>query len=168
MNRRTFGFLAKAIGITTAEYGQFFGVSAEEITAEKAVTEEAERALLAWQETHASHVEYALLCFRLWHRQDLLEELMEDFANVTDLSNLHEVTERAQERYGMHFMDELTRLTTTIEIVMPDQEYFATLAAKGLVTAPSYGMHVSAFQHAILRAHREGLRIEILDSTGKP
>lgn len=166
MNRRTFGFLAQAIGISADEYGQFFGITAEEIAAEQVVSEDAERALLAWQETHASHVEYALLCFRLWHRPDLLEELMEDFANVTDLSALQEVTERALERYGMHFMDELTRLTTRIEIVMPDQEYFDTLATEGLVTAPSFGMHVSAFQHAIIRAQREGLRIEILDSTG--
>jgi hypothetical protein len=168
MNRATFAFLATAIGITPAEYGRFFGTTAEAIAATETVSEECEHALLDWQDTHALHVEVALLGFRLWHRTDLLAELIEDFATTADLAEQHLVTQRARERYWPHYMDDLAKLTTRVEVVMPDAGYFAALAAEGQVTAPSLGMHISVFQHAILRARREGIHIEVLDSTGNP
>lgn len=168
MNKSTFNFLAQAIGIRASEYPEFFGLSADELNSSGVVVEAAEKKLLEWQASHASHVEYALLCFRVWHKREVLEEIMADYAAVTDLKDLHELSGRARERCSAHIMDDLTRLSTKIQIVIPDERYFKALSDQGLVSSPSFGMHIAAFHHAVLLAHREGLRVEILDPAGNP
>lgn len=161
MNRETFEFLAAAIGIRDHEYEKFFGFSAATLRREKTVSDEAESALLTWQETHAVHVEYLILCFKMWHRRDLLEDFLEKISKISDLNALNNVKEEAHDRYSQYFMDDVAKLMTKIEVVMPSEEQFNELAAQGLANAPSYGIHIAAFEHAILSARRDGLRIEI-------